>query len=51
VRSWGRHSTGDMWYLLLAVEGSTGIGVEMRAPNDSWEARADVVFSSVAPVP
>jgi hypothetical protein len=51
VRSWGRHSTGDMWYLLLAVEGSTGIGVEMRAPNDSWEAHADVVFSSVAPVP
>jgi hypothetical protein len=51
VRSWGTHSTGEMWYLLVPVEGSVGIGVEMRAPNDSWEAHADVVFSSVVPTP
>lgn len=51
VRSWGRHSTGDMWYLLVPTEGSVGIGVEMRAPNDSWEGHADVVFTSVVPTP
>lgn len=48
-RSWGTHSTGDMWYLLVPVGGSVGIGVEIRAPNDTWESHADVVFPSVTP--
>ena len=51
IRSWGRHSTGDMWYLLVPVEGSVGIGVELRGPNDSWEEHADVIFPTVAPRP
>jgi len=50
-RSWGRHTTGDMWYVIVPVQGSVGIGVEMRGPNDSWESHADVVFESVVPVP
>lgn len=49
IRSWGTHSTGDMWYLIVPVEGSRGIGVELRAPNNSWEAHADRVFASVRP--
>ena len=49
IRSWGSHSTGDMWYLLVPVDGSQGIGVEIRAPNDSWESHADLVFPSVRP--
>ncbi len=51
IRSWGSHSTGDMWYVLVPVEGSTGIGVEIRGPNETWERHADIVFPSIAPRP
>ena len=47
IRSWGRHSTGDMWFLLVPGVGSSGVGVEIRGPNDSWEAHADAVFPTV----
>jgi hypothetical protein len=47
IKSWGTHSDGDMWYLLYPVEGSMGIGIEMRAPNPSWETHADAVFNSL----
>lgn len=46
-KSWGTHVDGDMWYLLHPVEGSAGIGIEMRAPNSSWESHADAVFNSL----
>ncbi len=49
IRSWGSHTTGTMWHLLVPVEGSLAIGVEMRGPNDSWESHADAVFPTVAP--
>ena len=49
IRSWGSHTTGVMWHLLVPVEGSRAIGIEMRGPNDSWEAHADAVFPTVAP--
>ena len=48
IKSWGTHVDGDMWYLLRPVAGSRGVGIEMRAPNSSWEAHADAVFSSLA---
>lgn len=51
IRSSGSHSTGDMWHLLVPVEGSLAIGVEMRGPNGSWESHADAVFPTVAPKP
>lgn len=51
VRSWGTHSTGDMWFVIVPVQGSTAIGVEIRGPNDSWETHADAVFPTVQPVP
>jgi len=37
-----------MWHLLYPLEGSSAIGIEMRAPNDSWETHADAVFESVS---
>lgn len=49
VRSWGDHETGAMWHLVYPLTGSAAIGVELRAPNDSWEPHADVVFDSVTP--
>ncbi|GMQ98363.1 MAG: hypothetical protein BMS9Abin17_0872 [Acidimicrobiia bacterium] len=48
VRSWGEHETGTMWHLLYPLEGSSAIAIEMRAPNGSWEAHADVVFRGVS---
>ena len=51
IRSWGTHSTGTMWFLVVPVDGSEGIGVEIRGPNGSWESHADVVFPSVIPLP
>jgi hypothetical protein len=46
-RSWGTHEDGKMWHLIVPTGATSGIGVEIRAPNDSWEAHADVVFASV----
>jgi hypothetical protein len=50
VRSWGDHETGRMWHVVYPTGGSTAIGVELRAPNDSWESHADVVFTSITPI-
>ena len=47
VRSWGDHETGRMWHVVHPTGGTGAIGVELRAPNDSWEAHADVVFESI----
>ncbi|MCL1595432.1 MAG: hypothetical protein M3132_13865 [Actinomycetia bacterium] len=47
VRSWGDHETGKMWHLVYPLDGSSAIGIELRAPNGSWETHADVVFESV----
>jgi hypothetical protein len=47
VRSWGEHETGRMWHVVYPTGGSAAIGVELRAPNDTWESHADVVFASI----
>ena len=46
-RSWGSHEDGQMWHVVFPVGATSGIGVEIRAPNDSWEAHADAIFASV----
>lgn len=46
-RSWGTHADGQMWHLVFPTGPSSAIGVELRAPNDSWETHADLVFESV----
>jgi hypothetical protein len=48
-RSWGTHEDGQMWHLVLPTGATRAIGVEIRAPNDSWESHADAVFLSVRP--
>jgi len=50
-RSWGTHETGTMWHLVYPTAPSAGIGVELRAPNDTWETHADAVFASLETVP
>lgn len=40
--SWGFISGGRLWHRLVPVSASRGFGVEVRAPNDSWESHADV---------
>jgi len=48
IKSWGTHTDGEMWHLLYPIEGSGAVGIEMRAPNDSWEPHADTVFDSLS---
>lgn len=50
-RSWGSHEDGTMWHLVHPTGGNSGIGIEMRAPNDSWETHADFVFGSIEVLP
>ncbi len=47
-RSEGSHDDGRLWHLLIPLDGSEAIGVEMRAPNRSWEPHADAIFAGVA---
>lgn len=35
-------STGRLWHRLIPVTASRGFGIEVRAPNSSWEEHADV---------
>ncbi len=51
VRSTGAYERGRLWFLLVPVGTSRAIGVEVRAPDASWETHADVFFSEVVPVP
>lgn len=46
-RSWGTHADGQMWHLVYPTGPTTAIGIELRAPNDTWESHADFVFGSV----
>ena len=39
-----------MWHVVHPTGGSAAIGVELRAPNDSWESHADLVFGSIMPL-
>lgn len=50
-RSWGKHEDGLMWHLLVPTSGSGAVGVELGAPNESWETQADFVFASVVVLP
>ncbi|MGI9584161.1 MAG: hypothetical protein ACR2N7_01055 [Acidimicrobiia bacterium] len=51
VQSWGTHSSGDMWFVVVPIEGSRAIGVEIRGPNSSWKTHADAVFPTIRPIP
>lgn len=47
VRSFGSFGGGRMWHRLAPVGGERGIGVEVRAPNSSWEPHADVFLDGL----
>jgi len=51
IRSVGTYGKGRMWFLLLPTDATHAIGVEVRAPNRSWETHADVFFSHVTTLP
>ena len=40
-----------IWYRLIPVDGTSAIGVEVRAPNSSWQAHADVILDGVSVLP
>ena len=46
-RSSGSHQDGRLWHLLITGTGTAAVGVEVRGPNRSWEAHADVFFAGV----
>ncbi len=45
--SWGFISSGRLWHRLVPVTPSKGFGVEVRAPNSSWESHANVFRSGL----
>lgn len=46
IRTLGTYEEGAMWHLLVPLEGTNAIGVEVRAPNRTWEEHADVFFQN-----
>lgn len=51
VESFGVFRGGRMWARLIPLTTVDAIGVEMRAPNRSWETHAEALLESVVPVP
>ena len=51
IRADGSYEGGRMWTLLVPGDGESAVGVEVRGPNRSWEAHADVFFSAVELIP
>lgn len=47
IRSEGVLEGLRMWHLLVPGFGRVGVGVEVRAPNGSWQAHADVFLDSL----
>lgn len=45
--SWGFIGGGRLWHRLIPVTASQGFGIEVRAPNASWEPHADVFRSGL----
>lgn len=49
VWSQGTLEGGRLWHALIPLGGNEAIGVEVRAPNTSWESHADAIRSGVTP--
>ncbi len=47
VRSEGRIEGMRMWHRLIPIAPPRAIGVELRAPNTTWQAHADVFLDGV----
>jgi hypothetical protein len=51
IESFGVFGTGRMWSLLLPTDAVRAVGVEVRAPNSSWEDHARVFLDGVQVLP
>ena len=49
IRSEGKLGIQNLWHRLIPVSGPTAVGVEVRGPDSSWEAHADVILGSTVP--
>ncbi len=47
----GRIEDLRFFYRLVPLEGTTALGIEVRAPNGSWASHADVMLGGVEPLP
>lgn len=48
-RSEGSYEAGWLWHLVIPGIGNDAIALEVRGPDRSWEAHADVIFGDVIP--
>lgn len=51
VESFGVFGAGRMWARMIPLNVTQAVGVEMRAPNSSWERHAEVLLDSVVTLP
>lgn len=51
IESSGSSDGLRVWHLLVPIDATFAIGVEMRGPNGTWDSHADVFFSDVFPAP
>jgi len=51
VEAFGAFGGGRMWTRLIPIDTTHALGVELRAPNSSWEPHARVLLDSLTPVP
>jgi hypothetical protein len=51
VRSRGSYGDGRLWDRLIPVEGARAVGMEVRGPNSTWEAHADVFLDTLVLTP
>lgn len=51
VRSRGGFDGGVLWHRMIINPDGSGIGIEMRAPNSSWEPHADVFLNGLVVQP
>ena len=47
VASFGAYQDGRLWTLLIPVDSTVAVGIEVRAPNRTWQSHVDVFFSDV----
>ena len=51
VRSRGGFDGGVLWHRMIINADGSGVGIEMRAPNSSWEPHADVFLNGLVVQP
>lgn len=50
IESLGSSEDLRLWHLLVPIDSTHAIGVEVRGPNRTWESHAAVFFSDVRPM-